>query len=188
MARKIVDTLFQKQNDSATEESKMYISMKDWKYLLSRLEHTENQIDTYNKKVDSMYSKIMQWMERMREKIDSLSKSQKKLNATSNKMFQEWEQKILSWIQPEQRKEDQRKVMDLMQRHSQFIMSYDKELNQVKKTLSKNDYQIYQMLEQIRSIRIEMDIVGQHKEFSQSVKNQSVKNPARSNPRSEVSL
>ena len=91
-----------------------------------------------------------------------MSKAQESADREAKKVFKTWEEKILNWVQPEQRKEDQRKVMDLMSRHSQFIQSYDKQIDSVKKALSKNEYQLYQLLEQIKTVRVEMDMLNRH--------------------------
>ena len=58
--------------------------------------------------------------------------------------------------------------MDLMHRNTQFIQSYDKQLDSIKKVLSKNEYQLYQMLEQMRTIRVEMDLINRHQQMNQN--------------------
>ena len=166
MARKIIDTLFSRSENVSLKENDntMYISLKDWKALMSRLDRTEGQVKACNEKLDLIYSKVMKWLSRIREKLSSLSETQKDLDSTTKQVFKEWEEKILSWVQPEQRKEDHRKFMDLMDRNSQFIQSYGKEVDSIKKALSKNEYQLYQLLEQMRTVRIEMDLINRHQQ------------------------
>ena len=160
MARKIVGKLFEKHPDSSEEEKSQFVSLKDWKDLVSRLDRTQTQVELCNEKMRLTYSKVMQWLSRVREKMDTVSKSQKEMDVMTKEMFEQWEKKMLDWVQPEQRKEDQRRVMDLMHRHSQFIQSYTKQLDAVKKSVSKNEYQVYQLLEQMRTVRVEMDLIN----------------------------
>ena len=161
MARKIIDQLFPRKNDSSvTKEENKFVSLKEWKILVSRLDHTQAQIDTCSEKVNVMYSKVMQWFSRVRERLDAVSKNQKEMDLVTKQMFKEWEEKLLNLVQPEQRKEDQKRVMDLMQRHSQFIQSYSQQIDAVKKAVSKNEYQVYQLLEQMRTIRVEMELIN----------------------------
>ncbi|MDE0118988.1 MAG: hypothetical protein OXM55_03145 [Bdellovibrionales bacterium] len=170
MARKIIDKLFPPpENFSPKEDSDvMYVSLKDWKTLVSRLDRTQAQVEACNEKLDLIYSKVMKWLSRIREKLSSLSEKQKELDSTTKQAFQKWEEKILNWVQPEQRKEDQRRVMDLMHRNSQFIQSYGKEMDSLKKALSKNEHQLYQLLEQMRTVRIEMDLINRHQQREQT--------------------
>ena len=84
----------------------------------------------------------MQWLNRIREKLETVSKTQKEMDLETKKTFKLLEEKVLNWVQPDKRKEEQRRVMGLMQRHSQFIQSYDKQIHSVKGALSKNEYQI----------------------------------------------
>lgn len=162
MARKIIDQLFPKQNNLSSGVDNDFVSLKDWKILVSRLDRTQSQVESCNEKMDIMYSKVMQWLRRVREKIDAVSKNQEEMNSITTKMFKDWEQKLLDWVQPEQRKEDQKRVMSLMQRHSQFIQSYNKQIDTVKNAVSKNEYQVYQLLEQMRTIRVEMDLISRN--------------------------
>ncbi len=170
MARKIIDKLFPSQKNSSPKEDShvMYVSFKDWKDLVSRLDRTQVQVEACNEKMDLIYSKVMKWLGRTREKLSSLSETQKELDSTTKQTFKKWEEKILSWVQPEMRKEDQRRVMDLMRRNSQFVQSYGKEMDSLKKALSKNEYQLYQLLEQMRTVRIEMDLVNRQQTTSQT--------------------
>ena len=168
MARKIIDQLFQNQGDASKEEGNTFVSLKDWKILVSRMDHTQTQVESCNEKMNLMYSKVMQWLSRIREKLDAVSKTQKEMDSETKQMFQQWEEKILNWVQPEKRKEDQMRIMNLMQRHSQFIQSYDKQIDSVKSALSKSEYQVYQLLEQIRTIRVEMDLINRNQQRNQS--------------------
>ena len=161
MARKIVDKLFKKAEESSTEKPDHFISLEDWKNVVSRLDRTQIQVETCQEKMNLMYSKVMQWLNCIREKLETVSKTQKEMDSETKKTFKLLEEKVLNWVQPDKRKEEQRRVMDLMQRHSQFIQSYDKQVNSIKGTLSKNEYQIYQLLEQIRVMRIEMNLSQQ---------------------------
>ncbi len=161
MARKIMDQLFPRQNNlSTTEEENKFVSLKEWKTLVSRLDRTQAQVETCNEKMSVMYSKVMQWLSRVREKLDAVSKNQKEMDSTTKQMFKDWEEKLFNLVQPEQRKEDQKRVMDLMQRHSQFIQSYSQQIDAVKNAVSKNEYQVYQLLEQMRTMRIEMELIN----------------------------
>ena len=170
MARKVIDKLFKHQEKASLKENNdtMYVSLKDWKTLVSRLDRTQAQVDSCNEKMDFIYSKVMKWLSRIREKLSTISETQKELDSSTKQTFKKWEEKILSWVQPEQRKEDQRKVMDLMHRNSQFIQSYDKQMDSIKKTLSKNEYQLYQLLEQMRTVRVEMDLINRQQQINQN--------------------
>ncbi len=167
MARKIIDQLFKEpgglssesKQQEATEEA-MFVSMKDWKILMSRLDNTQAQVSSCDEKVNFMYSKVMKWLGQVREKLSAVSKMQAEADSHLKQNFKAWEKRVLDWVQPHQRKEDQRKVMDLMHRHSQFIQSYDKQVDAVKKALSKNEYEIYRVLEQMRTLRVEMDLIN----------------------------
>ena len=169
MGRKIIDQLFQSQPDSSRVEENQFVSIKDWKALVSRLDHTQAQVHSCNEKMSLMYSKVMYWLSCVRKKLEVVSKTQEETDVETKKLFKQLEEKVMNWVQPEQRKEDQRRVMDLMQRHSQFIQSYDKQIDSVKKTLSKNEYQLYQLLEQIRTLRVEMDILNRHQTSASSL-------------------
>ena len=166
MARKIIDKLFAKAEESSAEKSDLFISLEDWKNVVSRLDRTQVQVETCQEKMNLMYSKVMQWLNRIREKLETVSKTQKEMDFETKKTFKLLEEKVLNWVQPDKRKEEQRRVMDLMQRHSQFIQSYDKQVHSIKGTLSKNEYQIYQLLEQIRVVRIEMNLMNQQQNVS----------------------
>ncbi len=161
MARKIIDKLFPHQ--SVLSEESHLVSMKDWKDLVSRVDHIQTQIESNHETINAIYSKVSKWMELMRDKINAVSNTQAEMDSATKNMFKEWEAKLLNWVQPEQRKEDQRRIMDLMRRHSQFIQSYSLQIDSVKKTLSKNEYQMYQLLEQMRSMRIELDFINSEK-------------------------
>lgn len=161
MARKIIDKLFEKEKESSIGKKGPIISLEDWKNVVSRLDRTQIQVEACQEKMNLMYSKVMQWLNRIREKLEVVSKTQKEMDLETKKTFQGLEEKVLNWVQPDKRKEEQRRVMDLMQRHSQFIQSYDKQINSIKGSLSKNEYQIYQLLEQIRVMRIEMNLMNQ---------------------------
>ena len=173
MARKIIDQLFSNQKDVSNEEGNKFVSLKDWKALMFRLDHTQAQVESCNEKMNLMYSKVMQWLSRVREKLDAVSKNQEEMNSMTKQTFREWEKKLLDWVQPEQRKDDQKRVMDLMQRHSQFIQSYSKQIDSVKSAVSKNEYQVYQLLEQMRTVRVEMDLINRSQQINR--KNSSPK-------------
>ena len=162
MSRKIIDKLFPVSKDSSQEEENTFVSIKEWKILVSRLDLMQSQVRSGNEKMNLMYSKMMYWLNCVRKKLEAVSKTQKETDLETKKLLKTWTEKIQDLVQPEKRKEDQRKVMDLMQRHSQFIQSYDKQIGVVKKALSKNEYQLYQLLEQIRTLRVEMDILNRH--------------------------
>ena len=161
MARKIIDKLFEKAEESSIGKKDPVISLEDWKNVVSRLDRTQIQVEACQEKMNLMYSKVMQWLNRIREKLETVSKTQKEMDLETKKTFKLLEEKVLHWVQPDKRKEEQRRVMDLMQRHSQFIQSYDKQIHSIKGALSKNEYQIYQLLEQIRVMRIEMNLMNQ---------------------------
>lgn len=161
MARKIVDKLFEKVEESSTEKNDHFISLEDWKNVVSRLDRTQIQVEACQEKMNLMYSKVMQWLNLIREKLETVSKTQKEMDLETKNTFKLLEEKVLNWVQPDKRKEEQRRVMGLMQRHSQFIQSYDKQVHSIKGALSKNEYQIYQLLEQIRVMRIEMNLMNQ---------------------------
>lgn len=161
MARKIIDKLFQSQKAHFPEEQ--FVSMKDWKDLVSRLDQIQMQVESGQEKMNSMYSKITQWLNRTREKIEAVSKAQREMDAESKDMFKKWEEKLLNLVQPEQRKDDQKRIMSLMRSHSQFIQSYSKQIDTVKNAVSKNEYQVYQLLEQMRGIRVEMGLIGRER-------------------------
>ncbi len=158
MARNIINKLFQDQKALFPEDQ--FVSMKDWKELVSRLDHIQVQTESNQEKMNLLYSKVTQWLNRAREKIDAVSKAQREMDLTVKDMFKTWEEKLLNWVQPEQRKEDQKRIMSLMSRHSQFIQSYNQQIDAVKNALSKNEYQVYQLLEQMRSIRAEMGLLS----------------------------
>lgn len=162
MSRKIIDKLFQNQKALPPEENQ-FVSMKDWKAMVSRLESVQAQVGSCNEKISFMYSKVMRWLNQVREKTDKISKIQKEMDSATKNMFKEWEKKLVNFVQPEQRKEDQKRVMDLMRRHSQFIQSYSKQINSIQSALSKNEYQVYQLLEQMRSVRVEIDLINREK-------------------------
>ncbi len=145
----------------------MFVSVKDWKTLISRLDRIQAQVESCNEKADVLYSRVMKWLGRMKEKLSTVSKTQQELDSTTKQAFKQWEEKILNWVQPDQRKEDQRKIMDLMHHHSQFIQSYDQQMDSVKKALSKNEYQLYQLLEQMRTVRVEIDLMNHQQQINQ---------------------
>ena len=159
VARKIIDQLFQKQN--VEKEATEFVTLKDWKVLISRLDQTQAQVETCSEKVATMYSKVMQWLSKVRGRLDQVSQNQEQLQKETKEMFEEWKAK---WGQPEERKEDQRRMMDLMQRHTQFLQSYNKEIDAVKKSVSKNEYQVYQLLEQMRTVSVELDLINQRRQ------------------------
>ena len=169
MARKIIDKLFKEPggvglcSDSEQKEA-MFVSMKDWKTLMSRVDSTQAQVSACDEKVNFMYGKVMKWLGQIREKLSAVSKMQAEADASLKQNFRAWEKRVLDWVQPHQRKEDQRKVMDLMHRHSQFIQSYDKQVDTVKKALSKNEYEIYRALEQMRTMRVELDLINRQQQ------------------------
>ena len=166
MPRKIIDQLFPKQDDLSKKEESKFVSLKDWKILVSRLDRMQAQVESCNEKMGVMYSKVMQWLSRVREKLDAVSKNQNEMDSRTKQMFKDWKKKLFDWVQPEQRKEDQKRVMDLMQRHSQFIQSYSKQIDEVKNAVSKNEYQVYQLLEQMRTIRVEMDLINRSQQMT----------------------
>lgn len=174
MARKIIDQLFPNQKDASAEEENKFVSLKDWKVLISRLDCTQVQVESCNEKMRLMHSKVMQWLSRVREKLDAVSKNQEEMDSMTKEMFRQWEEKLLNWVQPEQRKEDQKRVMDLMQRHSQFIQSYSKQIDAVKNVVSKNEYQLFQLLEQMRTVRVEIDLINRNQQIN---RNNSSSNP-----------
>ena len=168
MARKIIDKLFEKAESSSKEKKDWCISLEDWKAVVSRLDHTQIQVRSCQEKMNLMYSKVMKWLGCIRERLENVSKTQKEMDLETKKTFKLLEEKVVNWVQPDKKKEEQRRVMDLMQRHSQFIQSYDKQINSIKGALSKNEYQIYQLLEQIRVLRIEMNLMDQQKKADDS--------------------
>lgn len=55
------------------------LSTQDWKELITRLDQTEAQTSACNEKIDYTYLKIMNWLKQVKEKIDTISETQKQL-------------------------------------------------------------------------------------------------------------
>ena len=111
MARKIINKLFKNQENPPLKENNaaMYVSINDWKSLVSRLDRTQAQVESCNEKIDFVYSKVMKWLNQIRKKLSAISHTQKELDIQTKQTLKKWEEKILSWVQPEQRKRRSKK-------------------------------------------------------------------------------
>ena len=137
------------------------LSLKDWQELLSRVDQIQLKLESSNEKVNMLYSKIMGWLGQVREKWSTVSKAQKDMELAMKDLRVEWERKWKQELEPDRRKADQKRIMSLLQTHSQFMQSYDKHLESLKSALSKNEYQLYQVKEWIRTLRVELDLINQ---------------------------
>lgn len=175
MNRKINSQLFENtiEQDPA-QQQKVQLSLKDWKEVISRLNQTQLQVESCHEKINTMYSRLVGWLTRITKKIDDVSEARQKLESSTYDLFQQWEKKVLDWVKPEQRREDQRHVTDLMHRHSQFIQGYGQNLETLKKSMSKNEYHISQLLSEIRNFRLEMDLVKRRMDAQSIVADQSI--------------
>ena len=164
MGRKIIEQVFSVNPPSSEEgQETLSISAKDWKALVSRLDCMQEQNKAQQEKINVVYSKTVKWLNRVRDKLDAVSKMQAQMEQEAKKLFTRYEEKLLNIVQPEQRKEDRKILLDLMHRHTQFIQSYDKKLGFVKNDVSKNEYQLYQLLERLRTVRAELDVINRER-------------------------
>ena len=136
-------------------------SLKDWQELLLRVDQMQLKLESSNEKVNMLYSKIMGWLGQVREKWSTVSKAQKDMELAMKDLRVEWERKWKQELEPDRRKADQKRMMSLLQTHSQFMQSYDKHLDSLKSALSKNEYQLYQVKEWVRTLRVELDLINQ---------------------------
>ena len=135
--------------------------------MVSRLNQTRLQVEAYNEKLNTMYSRLVDWLTRITKKIDTVNATQHELKSTVTGKFQEWEKKIEAAKIPEQqRREDQRELTGFMHRHSQMVQNYAQDLEAAKKIVSKNEYQISKILSEIRSVQVEMDLLRRKTEAS----------------------
>ncbi len=175
MNRKIKSQLFENAAERESTQQKVQLSLKDWKEVISRLNQTQLQVESCHEKINTMYSRLVGWLTRITTKIDEVSQARQKLESATHNLFQQWEKKVLGWVKPEQRQEDQRHVVDLMHRHSQFIQGYGQNLDTLKKSMSRNEYHISQLLSEIRNFRLEMDLVKRQVHAQSVIADQSLR-------------
>ena len=175
MNRKIKSQLFENAAERESTQQKVQLSLKDWKEVISRLNQTQLQVESCHEKINTMYSRLVGWLTRITTKIDEVSQARQKLESATHNLFQQWEKKVLDWVKPEQRQEDQRHVVDLMHRHSQFIQGYGQNLDTLKKSMSRNEYHISQLLSEIRNFRLEMDLVKRQVHAQSVIADQSLR-------------
>ena len=68
MGRKIIDQLFPSSPLSSEKEEDRFVSLKEWKALVSRLDHTQAQMRSSHEKMNLMYSKMMHWLSGVKKK------------------------------------------------------------------------------------------------------------------------
>ncbi len=168
MSREIKEHLFNNTNEPDPSSQWVKLSTKDWKEVLSRIDQIQSQVESCSEKIHVMYSRLVDWLSRIKEKVDHVSKAHQKLESSTQQILNQWEQKIMHILQPQQKREDQRRMADLMHRHSQFMQSYDGQLDLLKKSISRNEYHITQMLEEMKSLQFEMNFVKNKSPSKQS--------------------
>lgn len=173
MNRQIKTNLF-KQSTPQETPSQTQLSTKDWKNIHTRLNHNQQQLETCQETMNSMYSKLMNYFSRMTKKIDEATQNKQKLEAETQKLIQKMEKKLSNWYQPEQRAEEQRHITSLMHRHNQFIQSYEKNLEALKKAVSRNEYQISELISEIRNFRLELDLMKRKHQTTSTMHNPSL--------------
>ena len=78
MERRIINQLFQDPIQNQRQEV-VTPSTQDWKELIFRLDQTEAQTKACNEKINYTYLKVLNWLEQVKEKLDTLSEIQKQL-------------------------------------------------------------------------------------------------------------
>ena len=70
MGRKIIKQLFDDSN-TVTEQETITLSLKDWKELMSRLDHLQAQVSNCNEKTERVYLKMISWLLQVKKKLDA---------------------------------------------------------------------------------------------------------------------
>ena len=79
MERKIKQLFTDQQPIKKQKSEAISLSPQDWQELITRLDQTEAQTSACNEKIDYTYLKIMNWLKQVKEKIDTISETQKQL-------------------------------------------------------------------------------------------------------------
>lgn len=167
MAREIIHQLFEKSSSNKESTDKDFkCSLKDWKNMVSRMDQMQRQIQFYGERTDTVYSKVITWMNRIKDKVENLSKAHQKVSIATQQLedtFQRQRQETSEHIQSKHKK-----TMDMLQNNSQFIKNYEENLNNVKHSLSQSKHQMLQLLSEINLLHMEIGDKSQHQENKRS--------------------
>ena len=167
MAREIINQLFEQTScDTKATEEDFKCSLKDWKDLTSRMDQMQRQIQFCGERTDTLYSKVINWMSHIKDKVEIVSQTHQKLSVATQQLeetFQKQKQETSVHIQSEHKK-----TMSALQKYSQFIKNYEESLNNLKHSLSKNKHQMLQLLGEINLLHMEMGDKVEYKKDSVS--------------------
>ena len=168
MAREIINQLFDK-NQAIKNQSEVnfQLSVKEWKELTARIDKTQLQIQAHDEKIDTLYSKFINWMKKIKDKVDTLSNACKASDTALKELkhiLQKQKQETSKQIQSEHEK-----TVNVLKQYNQFIQNYDENLNTVKDSISKNKRKMLQLLGEINVL---------HMEMSDTLKQQKPRSPA----------
>ena len=155
--RKIKPQLFEESPPPGLDKS-VRLSLSDWKEVLSRLDQMGAQTAAAQDKINALHTRLINWLIRMKDKIDTLSQENKQLKDNLQTALKQWEQESKR-LNPASRKEDQRRTADLMHRHTQFMQGYGSELTALKKSSARNEYHITRLLGELQAVQMEMSLM-----------------------------
>ncbi len=165
-SRVIKKQLFSKASFCTHDESSTshtpsapYFSLSDLKEILSRLDQMQHEIESCNNKTHTMYLRLVDWLNRMKDKIDQSHKTQQEWKSSIEDMLSQWKKQFLTFKSQASNTENQRRMSDLMHRHSQFIQGYGKSLDTLKKAISRNEYHIAGLMGDVKTFRLELDFI-----------------------------